>query len=504
LATRFYIVPTNTADIAPAFGGFTDTTQAVRRFMTTSKLVATPEQRTGTLTGGAANNALIVQAISPPLAAQTLSNTITFNVNMYAKEGDTADNIDQSLYKVTVWSGDGTVLRGTLKSLSTIAVTELGTVLGTVVTATGAAASATVNALDGDRLVFEWALGESGVGTTPSWTAQWGGTGTDVVSVANDTTGSVPWFELSATVVFQAAVTATAVTTGERDYTYITASSPGSAYLALFRLRAGESFNTFITNWTIGNRGDYPQGLVRPQGTVDPVKGWAAQTSNGWAYWVDNEAPQDTPFTYVAYDLTNLISFTTSGTTVLSTKNAYWLRDPQNPALDLPLYNISPTSSDCLPVDGLYFSSMADEAYANLSDAQQIDASAYPVVAPRPRGARGSTLTVVARTFTSRDALLALLSSGNPLLFQAPVQYGIPDTYMQVLDVPVQRSLSDHRRQFRLVAMPFGPSLRPVGSGSGGPGQLWIDTTNPTFPYNTWADVDAANINTQQLLVLAF
>jgi hypothetical protein len=519
------------------------------------------------------------------------------------------------------------------------------------------------------------------------------------------------------------------INSGGKNYIYNSILAPGSDWLALFRLRAGESVTTFITNWQIANGGEYPQGLVRPQGVnLDPTYGWGTATSNGWAYWVDNEPPQDTPITYVAWDPINNIFYTsvtppaagvpatiarvaagtvteqgTGGTTsftvnypattvlnevlaldlstgggtpttpagwtliagsqqaaadssygywkvatgteggtnfvatiatagratatitrysgvdtsnpidvaavtaqqaasssltlpsfntvtdkaflisgisvnaavgltftqppgwttpvtstgtgkgsaysdgviitpagatgtqtwnwssssnidgwmaalrpqvsvpagsanllYLPTDNAYWLRDPQNPALDLPFYNTNPTASDCLPVNGLYFSSMGDENYTNLGVLQQIDDSAFSALGVAVRAAKTSTLTVVARTFESRDALLKLLASGNPLMFQAPVQYGIPDMWLAALDVPVQRPLSDHRRQWRLFAISLQQIDRPVGAGGGAAGMLWSDTLNPTFPYQTWAQVNAANINTRNLLTLVF
>ena len=723
MATRFYIVPNDGTDISPTFGAFADTAQATRRYMTIGKF-GPQELRSGTLTGAAANNALICQAISPPLAAQTISGT--YNINMYGRELDVADNINQFVYRLFVVDASG-VFRFNLTGLTSITITELNTVLGTINGVNGATVTTqTVNQFD--RIVLEWGLGETATGTTPQWQIGLGGTGIDVVAVPNDTTGSVPWIEFTNNIVLNGPIS-TVVNTGSKNYIYNTLLGPGSDYLALFRLKPGESVSTFITNWQISNTGAYPQGLVRPQGPiVDPIYGWGTATSNGWAYWVDSEAPQDTPLSYVAWDPINNLFYAavtspatgtsatiarsaagtvteqgTGGTTsftvnyppttvlnevlildlgssggtpttpagwtliagsqqaaadssygywkvatgaeggtsfvatlatagratsvitrytnvdtttpidatpttasqassatltlpsqttvtdkaflisgvcgnaavgltwtqppgwttpvtstgtgkgaaysdgvvvtppgatgtqtwgwsttsnidgwmaalrpqivtpagpanllYLPTSEAFWLRDPQNPALDLPLYNFTPTSSDCLPVNGLYFANMGDETYTNQGNLQQIDDSPYPVLGVRTRTAKASTLTVVARTFKSRDALLQLLASGNPLMFQAPAQYGIPDMWLAALDVPVQRPLSDHRRQFRVFTIGFQQIERPVGTGSGGPRQLWSDTSASTFPYQTWAQVGAANITTRNLLTLAF
>jgi len=305
VATRFYIVPNDATDITPAFGGFADTTQAVRRNMTVGK-IAPQELRSGTLTGVAANNALIGQIISPPLAAQTISGT--YNINMYGRELDVADNINQFVYRLFVVDSNGT-FRFNLTGLTSITITELGIVLGTINGVNGA--TVTTQAVNRfDRIVFEWGLGETAIGTTPQWQIGWGGTGTDVVAVANDTTGSVPWIEFTNNIILNGP-TSTVINSGGKNYIYNSILAPGSDWLALFRLRAGESVTTFITNWQIANGGEYPQGLVRPQGVnLDPTYGWGTATSNGWAYWVDNEPPQDTPITYVAWDPINNIFYT--------------------------------------------------------------------------------------------------------------------------------------------------------------------------------------------------
>ena len=120
MATRFYIVPNDGTDISPTFGAFADTAQATRRYMTIGKF-GPQELRSGTLTGAAANNALICQAISPPLAAQTISGT--YNINMYGRELDVADNINQFVYRLFVVDASG-VFRFNLTGLTSITITE--------------------------------------------------------------------------------------------------------------------------------------------------------------------------------------------------------------------------------------------------------------------------------------------------------------------------------------------------------------------------------------------
>ncbi len=204
MATRLY---TRASDLPPvtsvAFQSWPDTTQAVRRNLDLSKTPAT-EVRSGTLTGVAANQALAVQAISPPLdGAQSIAGT--FSLICHARELDALDNIDQRAYYVAVISFDGSTLRGTCKVRSTSGtVTEYTLTLAGVVYSVGNAIT-TVAALDGDRILIEYGPGESTAGTTPQWEIGLGGNGTDHTTTEGDTTGTVGWFELSGNLLFKPA-----------------------------------------------------------------------------------------------------------------------------------------------------------------------------------------------------------------------------------------------------------------------------------------------------------
>jgi len=55
----------------------------------------------------------------------------------------------------------------------------------------------------GDIIVVEIGLGESAAGTTPNYNSELGGIGTDHANANSDVTGSVPWVEFSANLVFQ-------------------------------------------------------------------------------------------------------------------------------------------------------------------------------------------------------------------------------------------------------------------------------------------------------------
>lgn len=200
MATRLYLVANHAPAATPGFdAGWPDTSQMVRRLLATFK-EATTELRSGTLSGVAGNYALAAQLHSPPLlGAQTISGTIT--ITSRGRELAGTDNINKRARALRVYGQDGT-LRGTLDAwAATASTTELSTTLSGQVHATNGSITS-VNAQDGDYIVVELGYGESSTGTTPNWELALGGSGTDHANANNDATGTVPWVEFSANLVF--------------------------------------------------------------------------------------------------------------------------------------------------------------------------------------------------------------------------------------------------------------------------------------------------------------
>lgn len=119
-----------------------------------------------------------------------------------------------------------------------------------------------------------------------------------------------------------------------------------------------------------------------------------------------------------------------------------------------------------------------------------------PVTISRVRASASTTLGLVARSFTDRDAMNTLLSYGSPLLLQTPAAYGEPDQYAQVLDVSEDPVFQDRRRQPRVFNIPYRVTKAPVGAPQGAQGQRWQDlaaryTTNTalTAAALTWIQV---------------
>ncbi len=204
MATRLYYVASTPPPQAPAFdAGWSSTASAVRR-----RLAAAQASATETLSGSVANTstALVVQLVSPPLAAQTISGS--FTLVSRGRELDPTDNVNQRWRSVRVFSADGSTLRGTLNAYGvTGSTTEFAATLAGQPHAVNGSLSP-VACQDGDVLVVEVGYGLSGTGTTPQWEMVLGGTGTDHSTSINDASGSVPWVEFSADLVFQPPVVA--------------------------------------------------------------------------------------------------------------------------------------------------------------------------------------------------------------------------------------------------------------------------------------------------------
>lgn len=157
--TRFYFPRTGAVVVSPAFDAvWTDDAGSVRRPTSTVK--------SGTLTlalvGGNGTvgvaNVLLAQYVSAPLAAQTISGTI--KGQFVCGEYDPAVNARAQMV-VRVLSGDGTVVRGTLVSAHSEALSsEWGpdTAPRSRKFPLAALSPVTLNSVDaqaGDRLVFE-------------------------------------------------------------------------------------------------------------------------------------------------------------------------------------------------------------------------------------------------------------------------------------------------------------------------------------------------------------
>jgi hypothetical protein len=180
------------------------------------------------------------------------------------------------------------------------------------------------------------------------------------------------------------------------------------------------------------------------------------------------------------------------------------LKDPVRPCHDqaMPLCFTQPNLADingeyCIPGSGIFFAQMDTESYDSNSLLLGPVNAKYPIQVSRTRRGVESTLQVVTRTFADRDALLTLNDPGSPVLIQAPPAYGIMDTYMAISTVGVERGLTDHRFQVRVLNLPFIAVARPAGPMQGPCGS---QMDNLCDIYTTWGELEASGLTWADLI----
>lgn len=185
------------------------------------------------------------------------------------------------------------------------------------------------------------------------------------------------------------------------------------------------------------------------------------------------------------------------GSITFDSTGCFWLRDPVRPCNDQQLCSCT-SGTVCNPASCNCFLEMRPDQYEP-NVALPISTNARrPIPVSRRRRDTKSAFAVATRLFTDRDAMLNLLEPGAPLFLEGPPQYGIPDQYMTVNTVQVARTLSDHRRQTRLLDFPFTAVDRPVGVTEGiCPAQF----QNQCTVYGTWDAMAAANVTWTDLIL---
>jgi hypothetical protein len=210
-----------------------------------------------------------------------------------------------------------------------------------------------------------------------------------------------------------------------------------------------------------------------------------------WDNLVVNDCPDCEPVT----------ADTSSTPITLVNDGRFWLKDPVRPCNDQPVplcANAAPVLPGCAGEDGdITFVEVGAEIYADNSLRLRPMNRSRTISITRPRSDVTTTLVLETTTFTARDEVLELVAPGTPLLFQGPSEYGVPDRYMAVGPVNIERQVSDHRIQFRKATLPYEAVDRPAGPSQGICGTRVADIC---ALYPTWDDLAAAGFTWDDLI----
>lgn len=210
MATRFYLQSTGATDISPAFDAEWDKTNNAERHpcATTKANTSMNDIRVVNPSVAANHDVLVAQFISDPLAAQTITGTVTGQV--LAEQGNSLWNFHTQII-LRVVSSTGSTVRGTLYAgTATTGTSSPTNEFATSLTNrsfphTGTATLTSVSAQLGDRLVIE--IGGrahySTSGTKDITFTIGDNNASDLAAGNTGTTENNPWIQLSANLTFQ-------------------------------------------------------------------------------------------------------------------------------------------------------------------------------------------------------------------------------------------------------------------------------------------------------------
>jgi hypothetical protein len=185
--------------------------------------------------------------------------------------------------------------------------------------------------------------------------------------------------------------------------------------------------------------------------------------------------------------------------TVTVASEAIWLKSPLYPCSDVSLGLCNPAMDfDCEEDSRVTYVGMAEDILNANTVLSEPTNRVHPIPVSRTRRAPRSELRVLAHDCDARDAVLLVNNPGTPLLFQAPVDYCIPDRYISVGPVAEARFSVDQRDDFRLMLMPYAVVQRPEGPANGICGARIEDLCDI---YTSWQAMILAGLTYYDLLL---
>ncbi len=186
--------------------------------------------------------------------------------------------------------------------------------------------------------------------------------------------------------------------------------------------------------------------------------------------------------------------------TTVTSGGSFWLKDPVRPCNDRPVPLCAAGGSvteSCGGEGGITFVDIGAELYAPNSLSLRPTNRRRPIAVTRTRADASTVLRLQTLAFNDRDDLIALAAPGSPLLFQGPAEYGVPDRYMDVKTVQIERGVSDHRIPLRTAALPYETVDRPAGPSLGICGTRVQDICEQ---HPTWQSLQDAGFTWDDLL----
>lgn len=199
------------------------------------------------------------------------------------------------------------------------------------------------------------------------------------------------------------------------------------------------------------------------------------------------------------FKVTQLTEVTASDcVTVTVESDSVWLKNPLHPCLDVEVGLCSPMLNDCTEDDRVSYVGTFDDTF----DANTVLLSPVnrrrPIPINRVRRDASATLRLLTHDCDAKDAVLAINEPGDPLLFQAPATYCIPDRYISVGFLGETRISVDQRDDFRLMTLPYVTVDRPEGPADGVCGARISDLCDI---YTSWGALTIAGLTWTDLLL---
>lgn len=184
--------------------------------------------------------------------------------------------------------------------------------------------------------------------------------------------------------------------------------------------------------------------------------------------------------------------------TVTVGNDSVWLKNPLHPCLDVEVGLCSPMRDDCEEDQRVSYVGTTDDTYGHNTVLLSPVNRKFPIPINRIRRAPTATLRLLAHDCDARDAVLEANEPGDPLLFQAPAEYCIPDRYISVGDLDEVKISVDQRDEFRLMVLPYATVERPDGPMDGPCGARIEDLCDI---YTSWAALSIAQLTWTDLLL---